>query len=96
MRPILAVSEVAEMLQCEESTVQELLRRGELPGLKFGRAWIVPSEPLLQCLNQMALEEATKRRKDRATVRPTAVFVGSPKQKREPPKLPNLAFKGLE
>ncbi|MBP9059965.1 MAG: helix-turn-helix domain-containing protein [Rhodoferax sp.] len=84
------MQDVAELLQCEVTTVQELLRRGQLPGLKFGRAWIVPSEPLLQYLNQMALAEATQRRNDREPVRPTAVFVGNSKQKREPPKLPNL------
>ena len=90
MQAIYSVSQVAELLLCEAATVEDLLRRGSLPGLKFGRSWIVPSEPLFLQLNQMALDQATKRRSDIAPVCPAAVFVGNRKQKREPPKLPGL------
>lgn len=94
MKPFLTAVEVAELLHCDCGTVEDLLRRGELPGLKLGRSWIIPMDALHQCLNQMALDESEKRRKDRAPMRPLAVFVKPSERKQgrrtEPPKLPAL------
>jgi len=90
----LTAEEVAELLHCESRTVEDYLRRGDLPGLKFGAGWIIPSEALYQRVNQMALEEAEKRRNDRNSVRPLAVLVNpsgrSSGRRRERPKLPSL------
>lgn len=90
----LTAEEVAELLHCDPCTVENLLKRGDLPGLKLGRGWIIPFEALYQRVNQMALEEAEKRRNDRNSARPLAVLVSPSERKtgrrREPPKLPSL------
>lgn len=52
---ILTTDEVADLLQCEVATVEEKLRRGELPGIKPGRSWMCPRQALLDSLNQQAL-----------------------------------------
>jgi len=89
MKAIVTSTEVAQYLLCEVTTVEEHLRRGKLPGLKFGRNWIVPTEALMQCLNQMSIDEANKRRKP---VRPPRILTEKPgkRQKRFPPILPKL------
>lgn len=69
---VLDVDQVAELLRCEPTTVQEHARRGELPGLKLGRDWVFPVGALLRRLDELALEGAAKRRQP---VGPTAVAV---------------------
>lgn len=59
----LTVEQVAEMLLCDKETVAERLNRGDLPGLKFGRSWVIPTAALFQRLNDLALEEAACRKK---------------------------------
>lgn len=54
MNDILTTDEVADLLQCEVTTVEEKLRQGELPGVKFGRSWMCPRLALLDTLNQQA------------------------------------------
>jgi excisionase family DNA binding protein len=51
---ILTVSQVAAMLACTEATVRELLNAGHLPGVKYGRDWVIPLEALLERVNQAA------------------------------------------
>lgn len=51
---VLTTDEVAEMLECEPKTVEEKLRRGELPGVKLGRSWMCPKQALLETLNDLA------------------------------------------
>lgn len=60
MNDILNKTQVALLLDCEESTVEEKARTRELPGVKIGRSWIFPREALLQRLNALALEKAEK------------------------------------
>ena len=60
MNDILNKTEVAALLDCEESTVEEKARTRELPGVKIGRSWIFPREALLQRLNALALEHVDK------------------------------------
>ncbi|MBI4985599.1 MAG: helix-turn-helix domain-containing protein [Rhodocyclales bacterium] len=54
MKQILTVEKVAQLLKCEVGTVQEKTRRGDLPGLKFGRHWIYPRDAFLEAINAMA------------------------------------------
>ena len=86
MQAILTSDDVAKILHCERTTVEECMRRGELPGFKFGRTWLVPEEALSGHLNALALSEAEKRR---VRAVPMAVAVQC-KPKRQRPVLPQL------
>ena len=48
------VSQVANMLACSEATVRELLNAGHLPGVKYGRDWVVPHDALIERVNKAA------------------------------------------
>lgn len=63
MTEILTTDVLAEMLRCDEKTVCERLVVGDLPGTKFGRSWIVPSDALFKRINELAIEEAAERRR---------------------------------
>jgi len=54
MNDLLTTDEVADLLQCEVTTVEDKLRRGELPGVKPGRSWMVPRVALMDTLIQQA------------------------------------------
>ena len=43
---ILTVAEVSEILRIGEKTIRDLLRAGELPGVKIGKAWRIPEDAL--------------------------------------------------
>lgn len=62
MAEVMTVDQIAEVLLCDKETVAEKLNRGELPGLKFGRSWIVPVASFYQRLNELAIEKADARR----------------------------------
>lgn len=57
-----SLEEVAEILKCEPETVVERIVLGDIPGVKFGRGWIIPCVAFAQRLTEFALEEATARR----------------------------------
>ncbi len=59
---IFDADELAALLHCAVTTIEERARRGDLPGLKIGEGWIFPAGALFQRLNELALEESTKRR----------------------------------
>ena len=61
--PIFTAKRAAELLECSIKTVEERLRNGDLPGLKFGDGWVIPAGAFWLRLDQLALEEAAKRRK---------------------------------
>jgi excisionase family DNA binding protein len=79
---ILTKDQVADMLDCEPSTVEEKARNHELPGVKIGRSWLFPRQALMQRLNEMALARP-------ALTRPQGVIKPSLKR-RPPPALPPL------
>lgn len=79
---VLKADEAAALLDCEVETVNARAAAGELPGLKVGRSWIFPVRALEDRLNEMALEEAAKRR---APVKPQAVSYPPPSGRRRPP-----------
>jgi len=90
---VLDVDQVAELMRCEPATVQEHARAGTLPGLKLGRDWVFPLGALLRVLDELALQEAARRREK---VTPSAVLhdIKRPKVKRAPPALPSLGHPG--
>lgn len=86
LKDVLDENDVAELLDCEPSTVQEKARQGELPAVKFGRSWRFPRAALLESLNAKALANKPKPPLD-----PKGVTVGKVKSPRQPPTLPRLA-----
>lgn len=67
MNEILTEKDVADLLICEPATVQECARNAELPGLKFGRAWIFPRSALMEFLHSQALARKINKPTAKAT-----------------------------
>lgn len=65
---VLKAEQVAELLDCEVSTLCERAASGDLPGLKMGRSWIFPAEALERRLNELATEGSERRRTPRHAV----------------------------
>lgn len=84
---VLSESDVAQLVGCEPETVQEKARLGILPGLKLGKSWVFPAGALARVLDELALEEAAKRRKP--APEPAATAVGG-KKGRALPALPRV------
>lgn len=72
------VTQVAELLGCTEEIVAERINTGDLPGVKFGRSWVIPEDALRARLNEKALQEARDRREPKR-------IMG---KRRKPPELP--------
>lgn len=86
---VLDSSQMAALLGCTESTVEEYLRTRRLPGVKFGRGWICTRSALLRVLSDLALQNLT----DHQRPQPQAIAQPIPKPKRRrgsPPPLPDL------
>lgn len=83
MNDVLNEQEVADILDCEPSTVQEKARLGELPAVKFGRSWRFPRTALLASLHDKALANKPKPAPARAVQKQPV--------SRVPPALPRLA-----
>ena len=73
MIEIYTAEQAAVLLGCTAKTVEELARRGELPAIKPGGAWVFPAGALRQRLDDLALAEAAERRNP---VKAKAVQVG--------------------
>lgn len=88
MKPeILKASELAELLGCAVTTIEDRARKRELPGLKFGDGgWVFPLQATLAVLNKLAMESLGKIEVQERQ----AVLVGVPKAGRSLPVLPSL------
>ena len=62
MIEIYTAEQAAVLLNCAAKTVEDLARRGELPGIKPGGAWVFPAGALRQRLDDLALAESAERR----------------------------------
>lgn len=80
MNDVMDENEVAALLACEPSTVEEAARKGELPAVKFGRSWRFPRSALLAVLHEKAMANKPKAAKPKAVV--------SSLPRRQPPALP--------
>lgn len=92
-RELLSVDDAADLLGCTAQTIEDRLRIGELPGLKFGRGWVIPKQALIYRLNEMALEQAAARRGETApsegpTPEATAAALARQPQRRGLPSVP--------
>lgn len=65
MIKVLKAAEAAELLDCEVATLCERAACGDLPAVKVGRSWIFPAEALERRLNELATEQAERRRTPR-------------------------------
>ena len=86
-------ADVAKMLRCAETTVEERARKGDIPGVNFGDGWIFPAKALFARLNELALEQAAKRL-DPGFHKPVATVQSAPSRGRKTrllPALPTLA-----
>lgn len=82
---ILDEAQVAALLGCEATTIQEKARQGLLPAVKYGRSWRFPREALLKVLNEQALDNKPTR------LEPVAVTITHQERRgrrRSPPNLP--------
>lgn len=68
----LTIEQAAEVLQCDTDTAAVRFNSGELPGVKFGRRWVIPAPAFFKRLNELALEEAERRRNQLAEERAAA------------------------
>lgn len=97
--PVYSVDEVAAILKCTPTSVEDNLRSGRLPGVKFGRSWALPVQAFIQHINDLAISEATAKREGLAKARQEAIVaipvVTQPSRRRRgpPPDLtPYLAL----
>jgi hypothetical protein len=92
--PILSVELMAGMLECAESTVEELARRRDLPGLKYGQGWVFPRDATLQVLNAQAMARVKPPEPPPPPPKPSAVSLPVPaaggRQRRPLPAIPNI------
>lgn len=63
---VYSVDEAAAILECTRKSVEDHLRSGRLPGVKFGRSWVLPVQAFVQHINDLAISEAAAKR-DRLT-----------------------------
>jgi excisionase family DNA binding protein len=91
-RDVLTEQDVAELLDCEKSTVQKKARNGDLPGVKFGRSWVFPKTALLQSLHADAMRNRSPVRLPNGHAHGFAFVSSRPQQQRRgtPPALPPL------
>ena len=56
----LTVKDVAEYLNRSETTIYNMLNKGELPGIKLGGKWIVRKKDLDEFLDEKMKEQLSK------------------------------------
>lgn len=90
---IYTAAQAAELLECSAKTVEERLRNGDLPGLKFGDGWVIPAGAFWQRLDELAIEQAAKRRQPPAPAATTVQVAEGRRARattRQAPALPKL------
>lgn len=88
---ILSAKDVAQLLQCDGTTVEEKARSGDLPGIKIGRSWIFPRMALIEAINTLARDQAASRRNGKTGAVRAIAKPSSPKSRKAPPPLPDLS-----
>ena len=56
-KELLTVDEVTEILYLGKNTVYDLLRSGELKGIRFGRVWRIPKENIKELITRKMMED---------------------------------------
>lgn len=86
------MEEVVAMLECAEETVVARVEAGDLSAVKLGRGWVFPCEAFEESLNELAREEAQRRRAERDAKGKASRVIKQAKagRARTPPGLPSL------
>lgn len=87
----ISASEVAQLLNCTEEQAEELTRRGEIPGTKFGKSWIYVRSDLLAYVAERARREAEERRASKQGRAGTHKVTPLRQRRKAPPPLPQMA-----
>ncbi|MBS7349632.1 MAG: helix-turn-helix domain-containing protein [Comamonas sp.] len=87
----ISAAEVAELLNCTEEQAEELTRKGEIPGTKFGKSWVYVRLDLLAYVAERARREAEQRRSQRGGRAGTHKVTPLKPRRKTPPALPQLA-----
>jgi excisionase family DNA binding protein len=59
--PVLDAAQAAQIMRCSQKTAEEMLRDGELPGVKWGEGWALPTRAFIERLNELALDQMLER-----------------------------------
>lgn len=51
----ISVEEACDFLDCSASQLFKLLCSGEIPGVQYGRAWVIPKRAFIERVNSNAL-----------------------------------------
>lgn len=68
--PLLDSQQVAELMRVHPETVKRRARRGEIPGIKFGKLWRFRASVLESCVREMMLENQDVNGEDMAPLQP--------------------------
>ena len=96
-KEIFTTEEVAQMMGCAPSTIEEHARNRVLPGIRMGHEWRFPREAFMKAINTLAitgeLRRESPKRNPKATAADTAQ--GAKPSRRNPiPELPTLCSVG--
>ena len=90
-KEIISATEVADLLSCTEEQAEELTRRGEIPGTKFGRGWLYVRSDLLAYVAERARREAQERRSAKLGQAGASKVREIKPRRQKPPALPQLS-----
>ncbi len=68
--PLLDSQQVAELMQVHPETVKRRARRGEIPGMKFGKLWRFRASVLESCVREMMQENTDSGDENMAPLHP--------------------------
>jgi excisionase family DNA binding protein len=63
----ISVSEACAYLECGHPKLMELLHDRQIPGLKFGKAWVIPRAAFITVVNRMAMAACNQDPSERPT-----------------------------
>ncbi len=80
--------ECAALLRCSIDQVEELVRNGDIPGVKLGRGWLFVRADLLDYIAELARQQAAERRARLSPPANVAPIQQVKQRRRQPPPLP--------
>ena len=57
----ISIQEAASFLECSDETVTSMLRDGDLPGIKPGKAWVIPLQGFYAAVESLGAQAAYER-----------------------------------
>lgn len=92
-KEIFTTEEVAQMMGCAPSTIEEHARNRVLPGIRMGREWRFPREAFMKAINTLAITGALHRESPKRKPKATAADMlkgAKPSRRNLIPELPTL------